>query len=306
MNTEAQDVSDAPREPQPAPAAPTRPLYWSVRRELWENRSIYVVPASAAALVLFGFALSSISLPRRMRALLELAEEPQRLAVAMPYSIAASLIIVAAYIAGAFYCLDALYGERRDRSLLFWKSLPVSDLTTVLSKVCVPLVVVPAVAFGVGLATQLAMLAWSTVVLLATGAGVTTLWTRLSLVEMTLIMIYGLTVHALWHAPVYAWLLLVSGWSRRTPFLWAVLPLAALGIFERIVFSTSYFGAFLRYRLAGAMSVAFALNGREDVMHLSELSPLRFLTSFGLWSGLAVAAGLIAAAARMRRSKEPL
>ena len=58
---------------------------------------------------------------------------------------------------------------------------------------------------------------------------------------MTLVMLYGLTVHALWHAPLYAWLLLVSGWARRTPFLWAVLPPLALGVLERIAFQTLAF-----------------------------------------------------------------
>ena len=57
-----------------------------------------------------------------------------------------------------FYCLDALYGERRDRSILFWKSLPVSDLTTVLSKASIPIVVLPLLTFAVTVATQLIML----------------------------------------------------------------------------------------------------------------------------------------------------
>ena len=73
----------------------------------------------------------------------------------MPYSHAAMLLMVTAFIVGVFYCLDALHGERRDRSILFWKSLPVSDLTTVLSKASIPLVVLPLLVFAITVATQL-------------------------------------------------------------------------------------------------------------------------------------------------------
>src|SRR4029077_3603918 len=107
-----------------------RPLYWSVRRELWENRSIYIAPLIVAVVVLFGFLLSTIGLPERRRAVLLLDPAKARAAIDMPYNVAAMMLIFTASIVGVFYCLDALHGERRDRSILFWKSLPVSDLTT--------------------------------------------------------------------------------------------------------------------------------------------------------------------------------
>ena len=113
----------------------TRPFYWSVWRELWENRSIYVAPAIVAGVVLFGFLVSTIGLPERRREVLLLDPGKARAAIEMPYNVAAMMLIFTAFIVGTFYCLDALHGERRDRSILFWKSLPVSDLTTVLSKI---------------------------------------------------------------------------------------------------------------------------------------------------------------------------
>ncbi len=67
--------------------------------------------------------------------------------IEQPYTFAAGCIMATAFIVGVFYCLDALHGERRDRSILFWKSLPVSDLTTVLSKASIPLVVLPLLSF---------------------------------------------------------------------------------------------------------------------------------------------------------------
>jgi ABC-2 type transport system permease protein len=311
MSTPSSATPGPPLDSQgaaPARLSATHPMYWSVRRELWEHRSIYVAPLAAAAVVLFGLSLSALILPHRMRALSALDPAKQDAALAMPYGVAACLIILTAYIVGAFYCLDALHGERRDRSLLFWKSLPVSDLTTVLSKACIPLLVLPLLAFAISLATQLAMLLLSTAVLTVSGLGALTLWTRLPLSQMPLVMGYGLVVHALWHAPLYGWLLLVSGWARRTPFLWAVLPLLAVGVLERLAFHTSHFASLLRYRLIGSMEVAFALGGQRGapIVRLTQLDPAGFLSCPGLWIGLAMAAAFLAATVRLRRYRDPI
>ena len=155
---------------------PTRPLYWSVRRELWENKSIYVAPLAAAAVLLFGYAISTITLPRRMQALQALDPGRQSATVTMPYNVIAGLVFVTAFIVAFFYCLDALHGERRDRSILFWKSLPVSDLTAVLAKASIPLVVLPLVVFAIVVAAHVSILALSTLVLAGNGPGLSTLW----------------------------------------------------------------------------------------------------------------------------------
>jgi len=311
MNTHSDAVPDPSRDSQavaPAAVPAARLLYWSLRRELWENRSIYAAPLAVAAVVLFGSSIRALGLPHRMRALAALEPAKQHAAVVMPYSLAASLIIVTAYIVGVFYSLDALHGERRDRSILFWKSLPVSDLTTVLSKVSIPLVVLPLVAFVASLATQLAMLTWSTFILTVSGVGAARLWTELPLFQMTVVLAYGLTVHALWHAPLYGWLLLVSAWARRVPFLWAVLPPLATFALEAIVFQTTHLASWVGYRLIGSMKVAFALEGHkhEDIDRLAQLAPARFLTTPGLWLGLLAAAAFLVAAARLRRNREPI
>ena len=173
-------------------------------------------------------------------------------------TVAALLIMATTLVVGVFYCLDALHGERRDRSILFWKSLPVSDLTTVLSKASIPLVVLPLLTFAITVVTQLIMLLLSSAVLLGSGLSVATLWTHLPLFQMSLMLLYHLlTVHALWYAPIYGWLLLVSAWARRAPFLWAVLPLLAIGRVEKIAFNTSHFAAMLTRLGGGAEARAF-------------------------------------------------
>lgn len=294
----------------PAALSATRPFYWSVRRELWENRSLHMAPLIAAAIALFGLSIRAMVLVDRMRTVGALEPAAQRTALATPYSMAAMMIMATTLLVGAYYSLEALYGERRDRSILFWKSLPVSDLTTVLSKAAIPLVVLPVQAFLIVLATQLLLLLVSTAVLLATGIGPGTLWAGLPLFQMTLVMLYGLTVHSLWHAPIYGWLLLVSAWARRAPFLWLVLPPLALIAVERMAFGTSHVGSLVRYRLAGAMREAFALKAQKGhvviIDRLEQLDPVRFLSAPGLWVGLVLAAAFLLGATRLRRNREPI
>src|SRR5205807_1039670 len=259
----------------------TQPMYWSVRRELWENRSIYVAPLIVAAVVLFGFLVSTVGMPQRRQAVLLLDPAHQRAAIGAPYDVAAMMLIFTAFIVGVFYCLDALHGERRERSILFWKSLPVSDLTTVLSKASVPLVILPLVSFAIIVVTQFIMLLISTAVLLPSGLAATT-WSNFNLFQQSLTLLYGLVAIALWHAPIYGWALLISGWVRRATFLWAVLPLLAIGFFEKITFNTSHFASMLKDRLLGFAPAAFAFNAHT----VPQLTPGRYMATPGLWIGL--------------------
>lgn len=298
--------------PADSPAAMTRPFFWSVRRELWENRSIYIAPLAVAALGLCGFLLSlarKVS-PETGMASFDPAYRPLQLA--MPYTHAAMLIAITAFIVGFFYCLEALHSERRDRSILFWKSLPVSDRTTVLAKASIPLVVLPVLVFTIVIALQWSMLLLSTAALLLRGGSAAMLWKQLPLVQLEVESLYSLIVIALWHAPLYGWLLLVSGWARRTTFLWAVLPPLAVALVEFITFGSTHFGSLLVQRLVGFATVAYNMkmpDGTPVDAHfipVSQLAPRSFLSTPGLWIGLVVAALFIAAAVRLRRDREAL
>src|SRR5438105_2422000 len=305
MNTHAK-VESSLREQVTAPAAvPASQLfYWQVRRELWENRSLYIAPLVAAGLVLCGFLLSMITLPHRLRGLDVMR---QRGVLEQPYEIAAGMIMVTAFIVGMFYSLESLQGERRDRSILFWKSLPVSDLTTVLAKASIPLLLLPLIAFAVLVATEWIMVLLNTLVLVGSGAGASTLW-LLPLFQKSLMWLYHMvTVHGLWYAPLYGWLLLVSAWSKRLAILWAALPPIAIGFVEKIAFNTSYFGDFMKNWITGgpAGGDPLAMSGHDSMEMLARISPGRFLISPGLWIGFAVAAAFLAAAVRLRRYREP-
>ena len=176
MNTQSEAM--APLEANvtvPVVIPASRRLYWSVRRELWENRSIYIAPVAVAAVFLVAFLIGAIHPPVKMRDTMALDPMRHQDLVEQPYTFAAFLLMGTTLIVAMFYCLEALYSERRDRSILFWKSLPVSDLTTVLAKLSIPLVILPLVTFAVTIVTQWIMLLLSSALMLARGQSVAAL-----------------------------------------------------------------------------------------------------------------------------------
>jgi len=309
VNTPTHTMSESRLEsPVVAPAMPsaTSPMYWSVRRELWEHRSIWMAPLALASVFLLGFAISAVRLPARMRAAAALDPMQQRAAMAGPYDMAAGLMMLTAMIVGIIYCLDALYGERRDRSTLFWKSLPVSDRTAVLAKASIPLLVLPLLAFAITVAMHLVMLLLHSAVIAASGQSVAALWSQMAMFRRSLFLLYHLvTVHALSHAPFYAWMLLVSAWAPRAPLLWAFLPPIAICSLEKLAFNTTHFLALLRNRLEGGPA-AMPMSGMFPTDPMTHLTPGAFLNSPGLWLGLAVTAAFLAGAVRQRRSRGPI
>src|SRR5258708_28183967 len=263
MNASSTSNMNSPSNPgtDPAGISQARLLYWSIRRELWENRSIYIAPLAVSGVILFGFLVSTFhplfSIPASSH---DPAQHPDVLA--KPYDFAALMLMGTTFIVAVFYCLDALHGERRDRSILFWKSLPVSDLTAVLSKASIPLVILPLITFAIIIATQFLMLLLSTAMLAGSGRSVAMLRTQLPLLQMSGMLFYHLlAVHGLWYAPIYGWLLLVSSWARRAAFLWAALPLFAIGVIEKLAFNTSHFATVLETRFMGGPEAASSAPG---------------------------------------------
>jgi len=282
-------------------------FYWSIRREFWENRSLYIAPLAVVALFLFGFMISLMHLQAKMRAA---ALEP-RLAQAFmdeSYGFAGLMLMGTMIIVAFFYCLDALHVERRDRSILFWKSLPVSDLTTVLSKASIPLFILPLFTFAVTIALWFLMSMLTGAVALASGQSTAALRTTVPLPYLSFYLFFHLVgMHGLGYAPFYGWLLLVSAWARRAPFLWATLPPFVIGFVEKIAFNTSHFAALLGHVFAGGGE---PMGNSKATSSLAALiphqGPTEFLTSPGLWIGLAIGAAFLAAAVRLRRSQGPI
>ena len=277
-----------------------RRVYWSVKREVWESRSIYIAPLAVAAVILLGFFVSAIRLPAKVREASGMTPLQLGDMFAQPYDIAALALMAVTLVVAAFYCLDALHGERRDRSILFWKSLPVSDLMTVLSKATIPLLLLPLITFLITVALHVSMLLLSAAILLVSGQSLAIL-SHLRLGIRWIELLYHLLIgHGLYYAPFYGWFLLVSAWARRGTFLWAVLPPLAIGVLEKILFNTSHFGELIgdRFGIGGSNSKASGM--------FAMIADSSGLSSPGLWIGLLLTAIFLFAAVQLRRRQGPV
>jgi ABC-2 type transport system permease protein len=267
---------------------------WSVRRELWEFKSIYIAPLVAGAVGVVALLANEAHSHFGVRIPHDTT----------PYDAAAALVLGTALITAAYYCLESLHGERRDRSILFWKSLPVSDVTTVLAKAAIIGIVLPVVSCAIAFATQLVMLLLDSAIHTATGQSVAVLWREVEPLKGSLDLLYHvMTIHVLWWAPYYGWLMLVSAWARRAPLLWATLPALAIGGVEKIVFNSKHFFDYLQYRFEGP-SVPDIPTSAMRMIPMVDL--LKFLSVPGLWAGLGFAAACLALAVRLRRYREPI
>jgi ABC-2 type transport system permease protein len=299
--------------------ARTRPFYWSVRRELWENRSIYLAPLIVAGVVVFGFLFSLHNLPHAAQVLsgpkpgpdtdpAAISAYSRQVRTLMIPQFAAAAVLVVALVVAVFYSLSALNAERRDRSVLFWKSLPVSDRTTVLAKAFVPLAVLPVVVFAIMLVTQLILLGLASAVIAANGQSPAVLWSRMPTpAAMVGGLAYGLVMLSLWYAPIVGWLMLVSAWAKRTTFLWAVAPPLVVCLFELLAFHTAHVWSLLRSRLVDGLA-AFSAGGegKAPLHDLSQIDPMPFLTDPGFWGGLVFAAAAFAGCVWLRRRSDPV
>lgn len=281
----------------------TQRFFWSIQREIWENRVIYLAPLGVCLLFLLGFVISLVYLPQHMRAVAGADPMTQRDTIAMPYNIAGGLAMLITMLVSIFYALDALYGERRDRSVLFWKSMPVSDKVTVLAKAAVAIVLIPLLGTAIVFVTELIMLSLNIAVLAVTGPDIQMVWHHLSFFRMSYLLLYHIvTGHILWYAPLYAWLLLISAWARRAPLLWALLPPIAVSYLEKIAFNTTHVWSWLGYRLGGGMEAVYA--GGLPMNPMTHITFGRFITNPGLWTGLAFTAICLYLAMRLRRYRD--
>jgi ABC-2 type transport system permease protein len=286
------------------PAA--RLIYWSIRRELCENRAIYIAPVAVACVFLFGFSISAVVILAGLHAAVWLDPAQKLETLHQPYEYAEIAIMATALIVGLFYSVDALYGERRDRSILFWKSLPVSDLSTVLAKASIPIVILPLLTVAITVITEWMMLVISSATLLIRGQAVWTFWSRLPILSMWFgVLFHFLCVHGLWQAPIYGWLLMVSAWARRAPILWAVLPPMAIGFAEKAAFNTTHFGELIGNRFSGGPEGSAIMEHHMAMASGPMLSSAHFFISGGLWIGFAVTAAFLIVAVRLRRYRGP-
>ena len=315
-------------------------MKWLIKRELWEHKSGFfwaplvfggVMTVLFALLAFMGVAkigsknmringqevtgLSNVMSPETVDAVVT-----QMVNGYMGFS----MPLLALFSFVTFYvCLGALFDERKDRSVLFWKSLPVSDTETVLSKVVVAIGVAPLIALAVATIVSLCMLLLTAIAAAAGGVNVFGKILGSSALYVAPFQVAAvLPVYILWALPSVGWLLMVSAWARAKPLLWAVVaPLLTAGLI-------SWFNSMFEFGLRtdwmwndiigrGLLSIVpgswIALNplDGQHIAGLKEagLGPLlsqswQQLGAANLWIGVVAGCAMIYAAIRLRRWRD--
>jgi ABC-2 type transport system permease protein len=308
MNTETADLRTAAPVNITGATGTRATLVTLIRREFWEHASLWRAPLIAAVLLALCAVPAHIDIDAHDWA----GVEQNRSAIFTATQLLAVPLYLVMLIVLTFYVLDCLYAERKDRSILFWKSLPVSDGLTVLSKFLVAVAVVPLGVFALGLLSHLAFVAIWELRVAAGNAPALITWDALAWLRTAIVLFLCLLLGALWYAPVVAALLLVSAWARRAPMMWATLALTLPPILERIAFGTHYLGSFLRYRTVGIwhslaqggppMVHAHQARGMDTL--LTTLNFGRAFSSVDLWLGVVAAAVLLFVTIRVRRYRD--
>jgi ABC-2 type transport system permease protein len=226
-----------------------------------------------------------------------------------------------------FYALGSLYDERRDRSVLFWKSLPISDLEVVLSKVAWALVLAPMMALILGVFIGVAMWLIAAAGMALNGIpGIGSFFTESHAFRIVGQFFSILPVYIMWSVPTIGWLMLCSAWSRRFPFLWAVLVpllgcamLSMTGLIFNVITGAEFPHGDIWYVVAlrglgslipglwyaSAVDAERVLQGTEGVSPQLDLSSS--WAAFGtldLWLGVAIGVAMIFLAIRLRRWRD--
>jgi ABC-2 type transport system permease protein len=282
----------------------TRAFPILIRRELWEHRVLWMGPIVFAGLFLIvcitlgGALISSIQIKDAHS--LGLTQPGSQAFIATQVASTALLYFLMSVVTFT-YLADCLFAERKDRSILFWKSLPVSDAETVLSKLVVALVVVP---IGVYLVTLVAnVLVFLVLSIWVRGNALFSpymQWDTLAWLKLQGMMLSSLPVLILWYAPIAAYQLFISAWAKSNVLLWTVLPPIALSIGERMTFQTWYIGKFIL-----GWFLFNPPGGHEPAGGLwSGFGTFQLLATPALWIGVIVAAALIFATIRIRRLRD--
>jgi len=297
-----------------------------IRRELWEHRSIYVTPIVIALIVsvmtMTGQVLVSTidkAVDIAILGATNMGEKERSIAMTVLLSGVSSVLILAMWVLTIFYSLDALYAERKDRSILLWRSLPVTDAETVISKLLTALVVIPLVTFAVIAVTHLVVLVLASIWLSVRGANVWHLiWGSAPLVDNWTGTLISMLALPLWLSPFIGWFLFVSAFTKRSPLLVAFLPIVILPMLEKsLVGTTLFFEAFFlrsgTIPLFGGLSTGeilrydthgLRIDGEVPSGLLSLLDLSGFFGSPSLWLGLVVCGLFVTAAIYVRRYRD--
>ena len=296
-----------------------------IKREFWEHKgSFFYAPAIMVAVFALVMILGGLSgdaiiidgqhsisfsdkLPKVVESFEQMPEEIRDKGVQMFLFSPVALFGFVMFVISIFYCLGSLYDERKDRSILFWKSLPISDTETVLSKFVAVSLLVPVLYFAVVVVFQLFLLLYVTVGSWFGGSSGVTIWASSNLFSVWFNSLLALIAGTLWLAPIWAWLILSSSWAKKVPFLWAGLPILMIIIAEGWVFRTHRFAEMVGDRFAqgfGIQNHNLHHIAGGDMFDFAVNSPFQSFATLEFWVGAAVAAVFLAGAVYVRRFRD--
>jgi ABC-2 type transport system permease protein len=321
------------------PSHGTAKLKWLLKREYWENRGgFFWAPLITGAIIvglnLILAVIGSIAARRSMGSSGFVFDDadPHKVGQALGAMGDGMLLggVVVACIVLAFvvffYALGSLYDDRRDRSVLFWKSLPLSDSQMVLSKAAWALVLAPLWAIGVGLLIGLALWVISALTITVNGVPVAhAVFTQSHPLRIIGGVLASLPVYMLWALPTVGWLMFCSAWARSKPFLWAVLvPVLACVVIsmmtilpgvdiahDKVWYTLVYRGLLSVVpggwypAISGVVDSSVEIHTADDLAGAIDLArSWHVFATADLWIGAVVGVALIAAAVRLRRWRD--
>jgi ABC-2 type transport system permease protein len=279
---------------------------WLVRREFWENRAIWLVPSLIGVALTLAALFGNVQIPA-----LSLPDNRIFSGVVL-FGFGVTFFVVMDIYA-TWYLLDCLYADRKDRSVLFWKSLPISDTATVLAKLFTGLIAIPLVYF---IAADIATLLMAFIVSVrahSTLGG--SLWQPDLWLQLQALWLYLIVTSAIWYLPFAGYLLVVSAWAKRAVTLWSIVPPLAAYLLERWFVGTQWVGTALQDRAFGYLPRAFHDKSDQSawvttvIQHdtiktpgsiWQLLDPLGFFSSPATWAGIVVGIAFIIAAIQLR------
>ncbi len=301
-----------------------------VKRETWEHPAFYVAPIVVMAIIILGALAGmvqgvggTIGFKHLVTGLETVAEGGRSGVIFATFlGIATTFQIVSVFVI-FFYLLDALYSERKERHILFWKSMPVSDMETVLSKVVTATFVIPLFFFaGVFVTKIIFLMITSVFIWIGDGSALDLLWKPAPLFADFGISIFHILAAGIWMLPFTGWLLLASSIAKKgRPFMWAILLPIFISFLENIVFGTmrsletigSYILEFANTAYKGSSNgVSFDFNNIEDLNNInidefslsSLIDPVAVISSPSLWIGIVIGSIFITAAIYLRRYRD--
>jgi ABC-2 type transport system permease protein len=277
---------------------------WLIRREFWERRAVWIMPTIIGIIVIL------IALFGKTQ-FVTLDSPLQTRAAGKAFLFFLSVLFYCfSLLSAALYLLDSLYEDRRDRSILFWKSLPISDTDMVLSKLLTGIIVIPLVSFA---AADITALITSFIISVRARSMIgSSLWQGDIWLQVQVLWLYVIATAAIWYLPFVGWLMVVSAWVKRAPILWALMPFLVDFLIEQFFLGSHvllhylgrWMGGYPEAALRGQdMNITDSGEITKSLYHMINIGG--FFTDPRTWIGAAVGAAFIFAAIqiRMRRTE---